>query len=284
MSVSIHLHLSCVPHRSLSLSPHPPSTALPDWIHQGLNVSVAGNRVLKGNRRPKSARQRVPTVHQSTHGSKTARVHGMNEGHNGAPGLRVRPQTSRAAVPASIHSFGSAGNAAKNPSTTVEVYVEQAKDTLNVPLTVDVSDDVIAPGTHVEFDDVGGYMGQTSAVRRRRPGEAPPPPKAPAPPEPLRDPMASLEGRWAEGIELRIRKNKDGVMPSSTHPLATDPSLGVRNSKRFMLDPSKTSAGLTQDLIKWSKFDGRYDRPRSRSRSPRHSRNLLRSPKSSHDG
>jgi hypothetical protein len=123
----------------------------------------------------------------------------------------------------------------------------------------------------------------------------------------LFDPLASLEGRWAEGIQGRIdaraareiaaRRPKPGekekengashrhsrdpivsaaasgaIMPFSEHPAVTDPMKSVWKHKKFVLDPNKTSAGLTQDLIKWSKFDNRYERPRSppspRSRSP----------------
>ena len=132
--------------------------------------------------------------------------------------------------------------------------------------------------------------------------------------KPLFDPMASLEGRWAEGIQGRIdaraaresaaRRPKPGekgeengashrhsrdpivsaaasgaIMPFSEHPAVTDPMKSVWKHKKFVLDPNKTSAGLTQDLIKWSKFGNRYERPRS-PRSPR-SRSPGNSPKES---
>jgi len=132
------------------------------------------------------------------------------------------------------------------------------------------------------------------------------PPPAPASQHVLRDPMASLEGRWAEGLQGRIdartarereaqrsklgapqrtgagdRHSQDpivaaaangAILPFSEHPAVTDPMRSVWKHKKFALDPTKTSAGLTQDLIKWSKFDNRYQKPRSprspRSRSP----------------
>jgi len=126
----------------------------------------------------------------------------------------------------------------------------------------------------------------------------------------LRDPLASVEGRWAGGIQRRIDSiavreaaqkhsgvfaNKSNpasnihisntnnakndaaivsaaasgaILPFSTHPVVTDPLRSVWATKKMVLDPSKTSAGLTQDLINWSKFDHRFDKHHAPAAAP----------------
>ena len=124
-------------------------------------------------------------------------------------------------------------------------------------------------------------------MHRRRPKCDDPKTPASKPHYPLRESMATIEGRWAEGIQSRIdkaRSQEDGhtaatmhksqgpsnqtrsdpivaaarngaILPFSEHPAITDPLDSVwKKPKKFTMDPSKTSAGLTQDLIKWSKI------------------------------
>ena len=316
-------------------SPNPPQHApseRPDaktaldgfaWIHQGLGMSIAGNKILapsnkarattatakpgrgssaahartvaekSSSRRPEGgSEQRPQTARQLTsqsgqHGTAWKR-------DDGAMATPQRPQTGRPGMRASP-------NLSARSSKEHEDDMGRATRDLPDTLVIDVSDDSCTGDqrrllAQQQLKDVGGYMGQKSVMRSRRVGEAPPPPPPEVPRELLRDPMATLEGRWAGAIQERIetisaqaakktsyavdKMQGDGlkcltadkpiiaaaangaILPFSTHPVVTDPLHSVWKHKKAALDPHKTSAGLTQDLINWSKFDNRYDKPR----------------------
>ena len=207
-----------------------------------------------------------------------------------------RPQSARAAMsePAFASDTVSHGLA-------VEPGVPLRYESLALPSTAD-------PSLRVRPSVSESYLQEPQTVpRSRRPTmvkEAAP--SCPAPPRPLTDPMATVEGRWAKGIQERIdatlvqevarknlkstasnperddgsgRKSNDpivaaavngAILPFTVHPAVADPLKSVWQHKPFVMDPSNTSAGLTQDLINWSKFDNRYQesRPAHPQKSP----------------
>ena len=289
-------------HAALRRSPHPPPVAAPlqpsaetssepAWIKQGLSTNITGNRALAPSHRPGSARPRSSRhwsdsrrVQRPGQRPQTARVQRAGQDCRDQATLGSgRLQSTQAAVnvsqirPANQHE----GQRALANSTAVQNEQELHAQASAGPTSADIGRNVTSPTTIcTSLQGINASHALPAAEKEAKGFEG----------KMLREPAATVEGRWANGIQKRLdgfaalekaqtkhechpigiagigktdeaivaAASRGAILPFSSHPITTAPSQAVWKRKTMVLDANKTSAGLTQDLLNWSKFDRQY--------------------------
>ena len=293
-------------HAALRRSPHPPPAAAPlqpcaqassapAWIKHGLGTNISGNKTLAPSNRPGSARPRssrhwsdsADTRRGQRPGQRpqTARVQRAGQDCRDQATLGSgRLQSTQAAVniqkqirPAYQHG----GQRALANATATQNEQELHAQVSAGPTSADVGRDIASlTTTCTPLQAINASHALPAAEKEAKGFEE----------KILREPAATVEGRWANGIQKRLdgfaaRDNtqtkheyhpigiagsgktdeaivaaasRGAILPFSSHPITTAPSHAVWKRKTMVLDTNKTSAGLTQDLLNWSKFDPQY--------------------------